>query len=81
MPASAALGRPNAQGVFGQPFGALSSLDIDANGSLAALTDGLLILRHRLGFAGPTLIGGAADPGCKRCTDEATQAYLAVVEN
>ncbi len=43
-------------------------LDIDGNGSVAPLTDGLLVLRYLFGFTGATLITGAVDvAGCTRC--------------
>ena len=35
------------------------TFDIDDDGELGALTDGLLILRHLFGFSGPTLTEGA----------------------
>jgi hypothetical protein len=43
------------------PFPAASpcALDVDGNGSAAASTDGLLILRYLLGFTGNTLTSGA----------------------
>ena len=48
-------------GVFGQRFsiGVLATLDIDGNGTLNALTDGLLVLRSQFGFSGATLTTGA----------------------
>ena len=38
---------------------ASSTFDIDDDGDLDALTDGLLILRHLFGFSGSTLTEGA----------------------
>ena len=64
-------------GIFGQRFGALlPSLDVDGNGAVDALTDGLLVLRHRFGFTGATLTGGAVGGGCTRCDGPAVKAYL-----
>ena len=36
------------------------TLDVDDNGELAPLTDGLLILRHLFGFSGSALTDGVA---------------------
>ena len=38
---------------------AFGTFDIDDDGELDALTDGLLILRHLFGFSGSTLTEGA----------------------
>jgi hypothetical protein len=55
----------------------LATLDIDANGTAAALTDGLLVLRYIFGFRGATLIGGAVDlAGCARCDAGDIEAYI-----
>lgn len=54
-----------------------SKLDIDADGSVEPLTDGLLILRYAFGFRGSTLIVGATDPQCTRCHAFVIEAYLA----
>ena len=35
------------------------SLDVDSNGEISALTDGLLIIRHMFGFTGESLTAGA----------------------
>ena len=51
-------------------------LDADGNGSLAPLTDGLLVLRHLFSFTGPTLVNGAAAGNCTRCDGPAVQTYL-----
>ncbi len=42
-------------------------LDVDANGQLDALTDGLLLIRYLFGFRGEALIAGAVGVGCTRC--------------
>jgi hypothetical protein len=63
-------------GVFAQRFVKLSPFDVDADGTLAPLTDGLLVLRFLFGFTGTPLINGAVDPDCTRCTAPAIEAYL-----
>ena len=46
--------------VFSLSSGSASgTFDIDDDGELDALTDGLLILRHLFGFSGSTLTEGA----------------------
>ncbi len=70
------------RGVFAQRFGSLAGLDVDGNGSIGPLTDGLLILRHFFGFTGSTLVASAVDQGgCTRCTAGEIAAYLASVGN
>jgi hypothetical protein len=54
----------------------LSILDLDGNGAVDALTDGILILRHRLGFTDSTLVGGAVAAACTRCDAPAIEAYI-----
>jgi hypothetical protein len=63
-------------GIFARRYQALDVFDIDGNGVLDALTDGLLALRFLFGFSGSTLIGGAVGPGCTRCTAPAIESYL-----
>ena len=41
---------------------AYSIADIDGNGNVDALTDGLLLLRYLFGLRGETLIAGAVSP-------------------
>jgi hypothetical protein len=64
-------------GIFAQRFGIPAVLDIDSNGMVGPLTDGLLALRFLFGFTGSTLIGGAVAPDCNRCGASAIGAYLA----
>jgi hypothetical protein len=51
-------------------------LDIDANGAVAALTDGLLLLRRMFGFSGLSLTTGATAANCTRCDPVAVAAYI-----
>jgi hypothetical protein len=51
-------------------------LDADGSGSTGALTDGLLILRYLFDFTGATLISGALDPACTRCTAQEIETFL-----
>ena len=53
-------------------------LDIDGDGELEPLTDGVLLLRWLFGFRGEQLIASAVDQlDCTRCTAEAIESYLA----
>ena len=52
-------------------------LDIDLSGGAGALTDGLLLLRHRFGFRGASLVTGATDPLCGRCESTAIESFIA----
>lgn len=52
------------------------TLDVDDNGELAPLTDGLLILRHLFGFTGSALIEGAVGENSKRTDAGAIDAHL-----
>jgi hypothetical protein len=52
-------------------------LDVDDNGDVDALTDGLLVLRYLFGFTGATLIDGAVGLGADRDTAPEIEDYLA----
>jgi hypothetical protein len=54
----------------------LAILDIDGDGDIGALTDGLLLLRQRLAFSGSVLVTGAVGAGCTRCDAPAIEAYI-----
>jgi hypothetical protein len=55
-------------------------LDVDGDGEVEPLTDGLLILRHRFGITGASLVAAAVDlANCTRCTAAAIETYLAAV--
>jgi hypothetical protein len=64
------------QGVFAQRFAETAILDIDADGSTQALTDGLLVLRRFFGFTGTTLTSGATAGGCTRCDAASIVPYF-----
>jgi hypothetical protein len=51
-------------------------IDIDGNGVVEALTDGLLILRRVFGFSGTTLTSGAVAGNCTRCDPTAVANYI-----
>lgn len=53
-----------------------SAMDIDQNGIVDALTDGLLLLRYTFGLRGNALVAGAIGPGAARNTSGAIEAYL-----
>lgn len=53
------------------------ALDVDRNGSVDALTDGLLILRYTFGFRGDVLVNDALGEGATRTTAVQIEAYLA----
>lgn len=53
-----------------------SSLDIDDNRSIDALTDGILVLRYMFGIRGAALIGGAVGPDAGAATAEAIEARI-----
>ena len=64
--------------VFAQRFRVVvpAVLDVDADGTLGALTDGVLVVRTLFGLIGGALVGGAIAPACNRCDDEAIQAHI-----
>ena len=50
--------------------------DIDVDGDTAALTDGLLVLRHLFGFAGTTLTDDALASSATRSDSDTIASYL-----
>ena len=52
------------------------ALDIDGDGQVKALSDGLLIIRDMFGFNGDSLIQGAISTECTYCTAEEIQDRL-----
>jgi hypothetical protein len=54
-----------------------SLLDVDGDGQVEPLTDGILILRWLFGFTGDPLVGGAFDADdCSRCDAATMGGYL-----
>ena len=53
------------------------TLDMDGDGFVEPLTDGVLVLRYIFGFRGATLITGAYDiTNCSRCNATAIANYI-----
>ncbi len=50
--------------------------DVDADGRVNALTDGILILRHLFGVSGDTLVHGAVAPRGARIQPDAVASFL-----
>jgi hypothetical protein len=60
----------------GSPGGAPCSLDVDGNGNIEALTDGLMILRAMFGLTGSAVTANAVGNFASRPTWAAVQSYL-----
>ena len=58
---------------------AAPSLDIDGDGSVEPLTDGLLILRYLFGFRGEALVTGSVGTGATRSSPSEIETYLGTV--
>jgi Leucine-rich repeat (LRR) protein len=56
--------------------GCYSVFDIDADGKVEALTDGLLIIRYLFGFTGEPLISGAVNNEGERTSAEVIEMHL-----
>ncbi|MEE9344950.1 MAG: FG-GAP repeat protein [Methylococcales bacterium] len=56
--------------------GTTGTSDIDGNGSVDALTDGLLIIRYLFGIRGDALIDRTVADDCSRCTVLEIETYL-----
>jgi len=52
------------------------ALDIDGDGVINPLSDGILIIRYLATFSGEALVNGAVSPGGSRTSSEAIIAYL-----
>ena len=59
-----------------QQCGTAGASDIDGNGEIDALTDGLLIIRFLFEIRGEPLINGGIGDGCSRCTAPEIETYL-----
>jgi hypothetical protein len=53
-----------------------SFADIDGNGVVDALTDGLMLLRSLFGLTGDAVISGAVGNGATRITAADIEAYI-----
>lgn len=51
-------------------------LDIDGDGEIKALSDGLIIIRHLFGFTSDGLVQGAVAPDCTRCNADEIGEHL-----
>jgi hypothetical protein len=51
-------------------------IDVDGNGSVQPLEDGLMILRRLFGFSGASLTINAVAGNCMRCDATAIAAYI-----
>jgi hypothetical protein len=71
--------RDNAPEIEAYIASIFDQLDVDDNGAVEPLTDGLLILRYLFGFRGQTLIGGAVGAGANRDTAPEIEAYIAAL--
>lgn len=54
-------------------------LDVDGDGEVTALTDGLLIIRSLFGFSGSSLSAGAIAPNAARTDGPAVATYLETI--
>ena len=52
------------------------AIDVDDDGEVTALTDGLMIIRHRFGFEGTSLTAGAIGDGARRTDPAAIGDYI-----
>lgn len=59
----------------------IDQYDIDGDGDVRTLTDGILYLRYLAGFRGPTLIDQAISPTGTRTTSQQVEAWLADIVN
>ncbi|MEE9426401.1 MAG: PQQ-dependent sugar dehydrogenase [Methylococcales bacterium] len=50
--------------------------DMDGNGEIDALTDGLLSMRFMFGIRGPALINSSVGSGCTRCSAGEIEGYM-----
>ena len=67
-----------AQAIIDDPvaYGIQVGFDLDGDGTLSPLTDGLLLIRYLFGFTGDSLISGAIGEGAERDTAEEVEAYI-----
>ena len=67
-----------AQAIIDDPvaYGIQIGFDLDGDGTLSPLTDGLLLLRYLFGFSGEALIRDAIGDAAERDTAEEVEAYI-----
>ena len=53
-----------------------AQLDVDGDGETESLSDGLILLRWGFSFSGDSLVQGAVDSDCGRCTAAEIETYL-----
>ncbi|MCK4492986.1 MAG: carboxypeptidase-like regulatory domain-containing protein [Methylococcales bacterium] len=58
-----------------------AALDVDGDGKVDALTDGILLIRHQFGFSGEKLTSGALSSKSTRTTPEAIKKYIVSLGN
>ena len=69
-------------GIFAQRFALLKAIDIDGDGLVLPLTDGILLLRFTFGFSGDVLTDGAVNTdACMRCDAATIEPYLQTLVN
>ena len=56
-----------------------AAFDVDADGKVDALTDGVMILRYMFGLRGPALVNGAIGNGAGRGTAAQIEGYIATL--
>jgi len=69
-------GRTSAQAITDYLQSHEAELDIDGNGELGPLTDGLVLLRHQFGFQDQALIANAIGAGATRISAEEIATYI-----
>ena len=57
-------------------LGCYAPLDVDADGQVKALTDGLIIIRHLFGFSGNSLVAGALGSNAQRTDPAELKAHI-----
>ena len=67
-----------AESPFTSPCADCFRFDIDDDGQVLALTDGLLLIRHLFGFTGEALIQGAYSAAANRDTSASIEAFLSL---
>jgi hypothetical protein len=76
IPLGALRSDPSKLGAHLDACGA-SMLDVDGDGEVLPMTDGILLLRYLFGFGGEVLIEGAIGAACTRCNAVEIENHLA----